>query len=215
MAKKAPAKKPVAKKPAPKAPVKTAKPAAPAAAKAPKRVFKTKKKLSGGQTTFRKWSEWDEGDVLVGKLVSIGEDSYQNPSFTLEVLECTFLSKPKMAAALVGKNITLNSAGQLNKALIDKNGEPKIEMGEIIQVEYKGTSVIPKGKFKGKDAHLIDVNVVEEEGEESEETEEEEVEENDDGQQYEEETEEETEEEESEEETEEETEEEEYEDDDL
>lgn len=133
-----------------------------------KRVFKSKKKLSGGQTSFRKWSEWKEGDFIVGKFISAGEDNYQNPSFTFEVLTADFKGKTKTAAALVGKNITLNSAGQLNKAMLTKDGELKVKPGELLEITYNGTSTIPKGKFKGKEAHLMTVEVVEEEGAESE-----------------------------------------------
>lgn len=122
---------------------------------ATKRVFKTKKKVSGSRGTFRKWSEWTEGDVVVGKFVSQGEDQYENPSWTIEVIEATF-SDRKLAKSLAGKNLILNSAGQLNKAM------EKVEEGQLVQITYNGTSEIEKGKFKGKDAHLMDVEIVEE-----------------------------------------------------
>jgi len=41
---------------------------------AAKRTFKTKKKLSGVRTEYRAWKEWDEGDVLIGKLVGSSQN---------------------------------------------------------------------------------------------------------------------------------------------
>lgn len=120
-----------------------------------KRVFKSRKKLSGGPSSFRKWDEWEEGDVLIGKLVGQREDNYGNPSWQVEVEEAQFMKK-KEGAALAGKTITLNSAGQLNKAL------EQVEEGQFIQVTYNGKSRIEKGIYKGKDAHLIGVELLEE-----------------------------------------------------
>jgi len=52
-----------------------------------KRVFKTKKKLSGGRSVFRKWNEWEEGDYIIGKYVGMKEDNYEKPNWLIEVEE--------------------------------------------------------------------------------------------------------------------------------
>lgn len=139
-----------------------------------KRTFKSKRKLSGGRCTYRAWKEWEVGDLIIGKFKGQKEDNYGNPNWLIEVEDAQF-SDGKAAKKLVGQTIGLNSAGQLNKAM------EKVEEGDMIQVVYNGTSEIEKGKYKGKDSHLMDVDLVEEEGaEEEEETEEEEEEEEDD-----------------------------------
>ena len=143
-----------------------------------KRTFKVKKKLTKGQTNYRKWDEWENGDVLIGTFVSQGEDKYQKPNWEIKVEDAQFVDH-KLGKKLLGKSLTLNSCGQLDKAM------EKVEEGEMLQITYNGTAKINKGKFKGKDAHLVDVEIVVEEGseddvEENEEEENEETEENED-----------------------------------
>lgn len=143
-----------------------------------KRTFKLKKKISGGSVTYRKWAEWEEGDVLIGKYIGQKEDQYQKPNWMLKVLDAQFMDTD-LGEELIDKTIGLNSAGQLDKAM------EQIEEGQIVQVTYNGTSEIERGKFKGKDAHVIEVDLVEEDGaeeedESEEETEEEEVEDEED-----------------------------------
>lgn len=135
-----------------------------------KRVFKTKKKLSGGRSIFRKWNEWEEGDYIIGKYVGMKEDNYDKPNWMVQVEEAVFADEEE-AAKLVGKQIGLNSNGQLDKAM------EKVEEGQFVQVTYNGKSEIEKGKYAGKEAHLVGVDLVEEDDgstEEEEETEEEE-----------------------------------------
>lgn len=137
---------------------------------ATKRVFKTTKKLSGGRTMYRKWAEWETGDLIICKFLAQGEDQYEKPNWKVQVEDAQFASS-KESKKYTGQVLTLNSAGQLDKAM------EKVEEGDMIQVTYQGTSVIEKGKFKGKDAHLVEVDmVVEDTGEDEEEYEEEEEE---------------------------------------
>lgn len=138
-----------------------------------KRVFKTKKRVSGVRATYRPWKEWDENDIVVGKFLAQKEDDYGNPSWIIEIEEAMLKDK-KLSKSLVGQNLCLNSAGQLNKAM------EQVSVGEIVQVEYMGTSTIEKGKYKGKESHLMEVNVMVEEGEDAEEELDEEVEEDSD-----------------------------------
>lgn len=131
-----------------------------------KRVFKSKKKLSGGRCTYRPWKDWEVGDLIIGKYKGSKIDNYEKPNWLIEVLDAQF-AKKKEASKLVGQTIGLNSAGQLDKAM------EHVSEGDTVQVLYNGTSQIEKGKYKGKDAHLIEVDLVEEEGEESDEAEDE------------------------------------------
>lgn len=142
---------------------------------AAKRVFKKKKKLSGGPKNFRKWADWDEGDYVIGKYVGTHTDQYDKECMKLEVADAEFRKKAE-AKKLIGKVMVLNAAGQLNKAM------EEMEEGQMIQVTYQGTSTIEKGKYKGKDAHVIEVDTVEEDdgSEESEEEESEDYEEESD-----------------------------------
>lgn len=118
-----------------------------------KRVFKVKKKLSGGKTTFRKWGDWDEGDILIGTYVSTREDQYNKPNWTFKVEDAQFVDR-KLAKELVGQNITLNSSGQFDKAM------EAVTEGDMVQITYNGTSTIEKGKYAGKEAHSVEVDLV-------------------------------------------------------
>lgn len=103
-----------------------------------------------GQSSYRAWKNWSEGDFLVGKYVSESEDSFGNPNYKVEVIEAQFDdgNVPK-----VGTNFTFNSSGTLKKAM------EEIVAGDIIKVIYKGEDVVAKGKFKGKKYHSMEVLV--------------------------------------------------------
>lgn len=98
------------------------------------------------------------------------EDNYEKPNWLIEVEEAVFADEDE-AEKLIGKQIGLNSNGQLDKAM------EKVEEGQYVQVTYNGKSEIEKGKYAGKEAHLVGVDLVEVEGEEEEEEEVEEEEE--------------------------------------
>lgn len=145
----------------------------------PKRTFVTKKKLSGVKTEYRAWKEWDEGDVIIAKLVGTSQNrkNKTKKDWIFEVEEAQFADK-KAAKALSGKTVTLNTAGQLDK------GMDQVEIGEIVQITYNGQKEMQGGEYEGQMAHTMEVELVEEEGsgEESEEeldSEEEETEEDD------------------------------------
>ncbi len=132
---------------------------------AAKRVFKSKKKLSGGKCTYRAWGDWEVGDLIIGKYKGSKLDQYKKPNWLVEVVDAQFI-KHKEGKKLIGQVLGLNSNGQLDKAM------ENVSEGDMIQVCYNGMSEITKGKFAGKDAHQVEVDLVEEEGAE-EETEEE------------------------------------------
>lgn len=132
-----------------------------------KRIFKSKKKLSSVKAVYRKWSEWDEEDILIGVYKGSQTDSYDKPNWLVEVEDAQFSDK-KAAKKLMPSSgekiiIGLNSSGKLDAAM------DQVEMGDIVQVTYKGMSTIEKGKYKGKDAHDIEVDLVEADDDEDEE----------------------------------------------
>lgn len=133
-------------------------------AKAEKRVFKTKKKLAGGKTEYRAWNEWDEGDVIIGKYVGSSQNrkNATKKDWIVEVVDCQFADK-KEAKRLLGKTVTLNCAGQLDK------GMNAAELGDLVQITYNGQQEMKGGPHAGKMAHLHEVEIVEEDdGEEDE-----------------------------------------------
>jgi hypothetical protein len=133
-----------------------------------KRVFKSKKKLSGGPSVYRPWKDWEFGDLIIGTYKGSRTDKYGNPSWLIDVVDAQFISG-KDAKKVIGKTIGLNSAGQLNKAMA------KVEEGEMVQIMYNGSAQIEGGKYKGKDAHLIEVDLVVEEGDDEEDNEDEDL----------------------------------------
>lgn len=134
-----------------------------------KRVFRKGKKLSGGPKSFRKWADWDDGDFLIGKYTGTHTDQYDKECAIVDVIEASFKNK-KEAKELTDKTIVLNATGQLNKAM------ESMDVGKIYQFTYGGMAMIEKGKYKDKEAHVIVIEELEEEGDEAEEeTEEEEI----------------------------------------
>lgn len=126
-----------------------------------KRVFKTKKKLSGGNNIYRAWDKWEEGDVMIAKYVGVGpSDKYGKDTFQFEVEEATF-SDRKAAKELTGKVVTLNFTGGFAKTM------KSVEEGDMLQITYNGQNEIMKGEWAGEMAHAIDVDLIEEEGEDS------------------------------------------------
>lgn len=128
---------------------------------AEKRVFKSKRKLSGGgQVTYRKWSEWKAGDVAVLRFMDSKIDSYSKPNYRCEVIDAHFADGS--GEGLIGKNLCLNSTGMLDKAM------KEINAGDLFQLEYNGTATIEKGPYKGKSSHTMDIDLVsEDDGDES------------------------------------------------
>lgn len=122
------------------------------------REYKTTQRLSGMKKTFKKWADYTKGDVVVGKYVGKHEDITYGKTHHIIEVEYTNVSDKKWGKEILGQNLVLNSAGMVDAAF------EKIEIGQLVQVTYEGTSVIEKGKYKGKDSHSIIVELVEVEG---------------------------------------------------
>lgn len=138
-----------------------------------KRVFKSKKKL-GGRSLYRKWGDWEEGDLIIGKFVGTKLDQYKKDNFMFEVYDAQFADK-KFAKPLIDKVLSLNTCGSL------ANQMENVEEGEVLQVVYMGTSEIKKGTHKGKDAHVVECTIMEEEdGEDDDDSDDEDEDEDDD-----------------------------------
>lgn len=142
-----------------------------------KRTFATKRKLSGVKTEYRAWKEWDEGDILIGKLVGTTQNrkAKNKKDWIIEVLETFFADKKEMKR-LNNKTVTLNTAGQFDK------GMEQLENGKLFQVTYNGQKEMQGGDYEGQMAHTMEVEEVTEGGDdenEEEENEEEESEEED------------------------------------
>jgi hypothetical protein len=142
---------------------------------APKRKFKTRKVLSGVRTEYRAWKEWDEGDVIVCKLLgsSPNRKNKSKKDWMVEIIEASFADKKEEKRLKPGTRLTLNSAGQLDK------GMEQVEEGSLIQVTYNGANEMEGGDYAGQMAHAMEVVEVSEE-EDEEDTEEDEEEGKDD-----------------------------------
>jgi hypothetical protein len=119
------------------------------------RVFKKVKKLTGGRKTFRKWTDWDEGDYIVGYYRGIHEDEkYGKDHFTFEIIEAHFQSDKKLAASILEKEFVCNTCGKLAK------GMKKAVEGKPYQVTYNGVGEMEEGKYAGSEAYDVDVEEV-------------------------------------------------------
>jgi len=115
-----------------------------------KRVFK---KLTGAKN-YRPWSQWDEGDYVMGKLIEkIEEDRYGKPNYVLELEEGHFGNKEAAKKLVIGKDFVLNSATLLDNVM------EKVEIGSVVRVEYLGREIMTKGAYKGKEAINLDIGV--------------------------------------------------------
>ena len=120
------------------------------------RKYVVRKSLNGPKT-FRKWSEYSVGDILIGKFVGKHEDTTYNKTHWVIKVEEAFVKEG--AENLIGKDVVLNACGSLDKAM------KQVEEGQTLQMEYRGMEEMTSGKYPGKDAHSIKVDLVEEEEE--------------------------------------------------
>lgn len=138
-----------------------------------KRIFRTKKKVSGGMKgKFRAWDNWKEDEYIIAKYTGTGrQDKYNKPTYCFEIEEANFASAKENAAFEKEPEIVLNSTGGF------ANSMENVEEDDMVQITYKGQNEIQKGKWKGEMAHAIEVLVVEEDdgsGSDEDESEEEE-----------------------------------------
>ncbi len=118
-----------------------------------KRVFKSTKRVSGGNQIYRAWDKWKEEDILVGTYKGTGpSDKYGKDTYQFEVLE-TFFADKKAGKELVDKVLTLNFTGGFAKSM------KSVEEGDTVQLTYKGQNEILKGEWAGEMAHAIEVEV--------------------------------------------------------
>lgn len=117
-----------------------------------KRSYKITKTISGSQS-YRKWSEYKEGDVVIGQYVGIHICQYDKENVKIKVLDAQF--KDGSGESFIGKTLVINHCGSLEHAM------KEVSEGECLQIEYTGKTMLTKGPFKGKEAHTVEVNVVE------------------------------------------------------
>ena len=124
-----------------------------------KRTYTVTKTVSGKPKKFRLWKDYSVGDILICKYVGTTENKYNEakPNFVVEILE-TFLKNKLVEKDLVeGSHLVLNTTGMLDKAMSN------VAPGTLLQITYKGTNAIEKGKSAGKEAHSILVEEIEDE----------------------------------------------------
>ncbi len=84
-----------------------------------------------------KAKEMEEGATFEGTFKrTIVSEKYGTPAYIIETAESDLL---------------LNGCGSLNKQM------QNVAVGELIQVEYRGSAAIKDGKFKGTQSHLFTV----------------------------------------------------------
>lgn len=118
-----------------------------------KRVFTVKKSLGGAQS-YRKWDDYEIGDVVVGTFIGTHVDQFKKTNYKIKVADAQFVDH-ELADTLIGKVLVLNSAGSLDKQM------EEVQEGEAIHMEYTGKSLLTKGPFAGKEAHGMIVQIVE------------------------------------------------------
>lgn len=123
-----------------------------------KRQFKTIRSTNSGPRSFRPWAEWDSGDTLVlkyqGEVENKFDDTGKRPNYLWKILEVSQLKNKKFK--FEHENLVTNTSGKL-RYLVE---ELQLQKGEVVQFKYLGTSVLEGGKYKGKEVHDFDMEVV-------------------------------------------------------
>lgn len=117
-----------------------------------KRKYRVSEKVSGSPKAFKGWKDWKVGDTVIGVFKETFTDKYKKTA-TVICVEETFFKGDK--ENYVGKDLVLNSCGKLDKAV------EKLQKGDLIQVEYKGKSMLETGPYAGKEAHDVQVDKIE------------------------------------------------------
>lgn len=116
-----------------------------------KREFKGRK-VSGGIKNFRKWSEWEEGDVMVGKYLNSEKDTrYGGMNRVFEVIEANFLDKN--GKSLEGQQLSLNKNATIDRVFKEHTPKPGTDM----QITYNGKEEMTGGDYAGQEKHVIEV----------------------------------------------------------
>lgn len=123
------------------------------------RMFPTYRKgrvLSGVQTKYRAWKDWDKDDTIICVLrgTSPNRKNKSKVDWIVEVVDAFFVDK-KAQKLLIGETVTLNCAGQLDK------GMSQIEIGDEVQITYNGSREMQGGEYEGQMAHTMEVVAVE------------------------------------------------------
>jgi len=110
---------------------------------------------------FHKWNDWNKGDYVVGHVTGRSEkaDKYGKFGYVVAVKESN------MDNFQDGDEILLNSTTLLEMKMAH------VPEGAEVKVHYAGKSTIAKGKWKGTQAHNIEVFVAGVESEEEDDSE--------------------------------------------
>lgn len=118
-----------------------------------KRTFTVKKTL-GGPMNFRKYEDFQVGDITIGEFVGTHLDQYKKTNYKIKVLDAQW-EDADAGEALVGKVLVFNSCGSLDKQM------EQVNEGTCVQIEYTGKTLLVKGPYAGKEAHGVIVSEVE------------------------------------------------------
>lgn len=123
-----------------------------------KREFKTLRSTNSGPRSFRPWNEWDNGDSLVlkyqGEVENKFDDTGKKPNYLWKILEVSQLKNKKFK--FEHDNLVTNTSGKL-KYLVENL---QLQKGEVVSFKYLGTSTLESGKYKGKEVHDFDMEVI-------------------------------------------------------
>ena len=123
----------------------------------------TMKRTITGSNLFRDWKKYDIGDILIGTIVGQKkDDNYGHISPIVKVEYADF--KDGTGKNYIGKNLLMNKttvteSGFIDAGVYDKEKE-LYSTGRTYQFEYQGTSKNTKGKFIGKDSHIVAITEV-------------------------------------------------------
>lgn len=120
-----------------------------------KRKFENARKITGQSLIFMKWTEWEIGNSFIGKYIGPRKDTkYKKTGRIFEIEEANF--EGPNGEDLTGKQLVCNECAGINSAF---KGANTVKPGQIVQVEYQGMAEVTGGDFAGKDMHVVEVTI--------------------------------------------------------
>lgn len=114
----------------------------------------SKVRTVAGKGNYRGYTEWSEGDILMGKLVGKFKDQYGKTGMEM-LVEYVDFKKKEDEEGKVGQTLRVNATGGIADFI-----ENEAEIGKHYEVEYMGTYVVDQGPYKGKSGHSVQITEV-------------------------------------------------------
>lgn len=106
-----------------------------------------------GNSKYRSWKEWANGDFIIGEVVRF-QPNNKNPKFQDIVIKVKQVGFKAQTNVVENDMFSINGNSGIQKAI-----EVGIDDGDIIKVTYGGMAVVKTGQWAGTKTHVTSVEV--------------------------------------------------------